>query len=133
MALGFSPSTANSILNSLCRGVAWTPPAGVFVQWHVGDPGVAGTSNAATNNTRQAATFGTGAANSAGYSTISNTVAITAAAVPGSEDYSHYSAWSASTSGTFLFSGLITANPVISGDTFTVAIGALALAIPTAA
>lgn len=133
MAVGFAPGTANSILNSLCRATAWTPPAGCFVQWHVGDPGAAGTANTATNTTRQSATFGTVAANSAGSSTISNTVAITATGVPGSEDYSHYSAWSASSSGTFLFSGVITANPVVSGDTFTIAIGALALAIPTAA
>jgi hypothetical protein len=133
MAVGFAPTVANSILNSLCRATAWTPPAGCFVQLHVGDPGAAGTANPAANTTRQSATFGTTAANSAGSSTISNTAAVTWTGVSGTEDYTHYSAWSASSAGAFQFSGTITANAVVIGDTFTVAIGALTLAVPTAA
>jgi hypothetical protein len=133
MAVGFAPGSANSILNLLCRATAWTPPAGCFVQLHVGDPGAAGTANVATETDRTQATFGTVAANSAGSSTISNTAAVVWTGVGGTEDFTHWSAWSASTSGTFLFSGTITANAVTVGDTFTLPIGDVDLAIPTAA
>jgi hypothetical protein len=132
MATGFAPATANSILNLLCRGTAWTPPAGVYIQLHVGDPGAAGTANAAVETDRSQAVFGTNAANSAGSSTISNTATATWTGVGGTEDYTHYSAWSASTSGTFLFSGTVTANAVTIGDNFTIPIGDLDLAVPTA-
>jgi hypothetical protein len=121
MTVGLSATVANAILDALCRSVAWTDPAAVYIQLHVGDPGSAGTSNAATNTTRQQATFGAGASGGA----ISNTVAITWTNVAGSEDYTHYSAWDASTSGNYLFSGTVTANAVTAGDTFTIAIGDL--------
>lgn len=129
MALGFAPAVANSILNSIFRNAAWTPPAGTFLQWHIGDPGAAGTSNPASNTTRVAATFGTNASGGS----IANTVAVTVSSVPASEDYSHFSVWSASTAGAFQCSGLITANPLVSGDTITFAIGALTISVPVAA
>jgi hypothetical protein len=58
---------------------------------------------------------------------ISNDVAIEWTSVPASETYSHFSLWTAATGGNFLFSGTITANPVTTGDTFTIAIGDLDL------
>lgn len=128
MAVGFAPGTANSILNLLCRATAWTPPTDCYIQLHVGDPGSAGTANPATETDRVAAVFGSVASGGA----ISNTSALTWTGVAGSEDFTHYSAWSASTSGTFLFSGTVTANAVTAGDTFTIAIGDLDLSIPVA-
>jgi hypothetical protein len=52
--------------------------------------------------------------------------------VSGTEDYTHYTAWTASSAGTFLFSGTVTANAVTAGDTFTVAAGDLDLALTVA-
>jgi hypothetical protein len=128
MAVGFAVGTANSILNSLARATAWTPPAACYIQLHVGDPGAAGTANVAAETDRVQGTFGSAASGGA----ISNTAALTWTAVAGAEDYTHYSAWSASTSGTFLFSGTVTANAVAIGDNFTIPIGDLDLAIPVA-
>jgi hypothetical protein len=121
MTVGLSSTVANAILDALCRSVAWTDPAAVYIQLHIGDPGSAGTSNAAVETDRTQATFGAGASGGA----ISNTVAITWTNVAGTEDYTHYSAWDASTSGNYLFSGTVTANAVTAGDTFTIAIGDL--------
>lgn len=129
MTVGFAVGVANSILNSIFRNAAWTPPAATFVQWHVGDPGAAGTSNPASNTTRVSATFGTNASGGS----IANTVAVTVSSVPASEDYSHFSVWSASSAGTFQCSGTITANPLVTGDTITFAIGALTASVPVAA
>lgn len=119
MAEGLSVAQANAYLNSLCRGTAYTPPAGVFVKLHVGAPGAAGTSNPAGNTTRQAATFGTAAAGGA----ISNTASIDWTSVSTTEDYTHFSAWDASTAGNFLFSGTVTANSVTAGDNFSIPVG----------
>jgi hypothetical protein len=121
MTVGMSAAVANAILNSLCRATSWTPPAALWVKLHTGDPGAAGTANAATNTTRQQATFGTVASAGA----ISNTAAIAWTSVAGTEDYTHYSAWDASTAGVFQFSGVMTANAVVAGDEFSIPIGDL--------
>jgi hypothetical protein len=128
MATGLSSSVANAILDALCRNTAWTPPSALYVKLHVGDPGAAGTANAATETTRKQATFGTAASGGA----ISNTSAITWTGVGGSEDFTHFSAWDASTAGSFQFSGTITANPVTAGDDFSIAVGDLAVSLATA-
>jgi uncharacterized membrane protein YgdD (TMEM256/DUF423 family) len=129
MALGLAAGTANAILDALCRSVAWTEPDEVWIKLHVGDPGAAGTSNAATETTRKQATFGTGASGGA----IANTAALTWTNVAGTEDYTHFSAWTASSSGTFLFSGTVTANAVVTADTFTIPIGDLDVTLGVAA
>lgn len=121
MTVGLSATTANAIQNALFRSAPWTEPDGIFVKLHLGDPGAAGTSNAAVNTTRQQATFGTNASAGA----IANTVAVTWTSVSATEAYTHFSAWDAVSSGAFIFSGTLTANPVVIGDTFTAAIGAL--------
>lgn len=128
MAVGLSATVANAILNALCRSTAWTEPDAVHLQLHTGDPGAAGTANAATETDRTQATFGTNASGG----TISNTAAITWTGVAGTEDYTHYTAWDAATDGNFLWSNTITANPVVTGDTFTIAIGDLDVALGVA-
>jgi hypothetical protein len=129
MAVGFAAATANSILDALCRSVAWSEPDAVWVKLHIGDPGAAGTSNAAAETDRVQATFGSAAASGA----ISNTVALTWTGVTGTEDYTHFSAWTASSGGTFLFSGTITANAVVTNDDFTIPIGDLDVSLSIAA
>lgn len=121
MTVGMSSTVANAIMNALARNTAWSQPAAVHIKLHLGDPGSAGTSNAAANTTRQQATFGTTASGGS----LSNTVAVTWTSVSNTETYTHYSAWDASSSGNFLFSGTLTANGVTAGDTFTIGIGSL--------
>lgn len=128
MATGLAAATANSILDALARSVAWTEPAEVWIKLHVGDPGAAGTSNAATETDRIQAIF----ASSASGGAIANTTALVWTTVAGTEDYTHYSAWDASTAGNFLFSGTVTANAVVTNDTFTIPIGDLDLAFGVA-
>ena len=132
MATGLSATIANDILDGLCRNDSMTtlPVAAVWLKLHTGDPGSAGTSNAAGNTTRKQVTFGSASSGGA----ISNTADITwsTGEVTTSEDYSHYSAWTASTAGTFLFSGVITANAVTAGDQFTIPTGDLDLTLTVA-
>lgn len=119
MATGLSATVANAMLNALCRNTVWTQPGAVWIKLHVGDPGAAGTANAAGNTVRQQSTFGSVAAGG----TISNTAAITWTSVSTSEDYQYFSAWDASTAGNFLFSGTVVSNNVTVGDTYSVLIG----------
>jgi hypothetical protein len=132
MAVGFSAAIANDVLDALCRNesLSTLPFAAVHIQLHIGDPGAAGTSNPAVNTTRHQATFGSVASGG----TISNTVAITwtSGEVTASEDYTHYSAWSAGVAGTFGWSGLCTANAAVSGNPFVVGIGELDVTLSTA-
>lgn len=118
MSLGFKPTIADSLLNALLRNTSYTGPATIFIQLHTGSPGAAGTSNVATNNTRKATTF---AASSGG--TIASNADINWTNVAGTETYSHFSLWDASTAGNFLGSGTLTANGVTAGDNFQIASG----------
>lgn len=120
MADGFGTAGANTALDALAAAYPW-------VKLHIGAPGAAGTSNPATETTRKQTTWA--AASSA---SVANSGALNWASVAGTEQYTHFSAWSASTNGTFGFSGSVTANAVTSGDTFNVAIGALTAVLTVA-
>lgn len=116
----------NKMLDAWAGRGAYTASAAVYVQLHTGDPGAAGTSNIATNTTRQAATFGSAAATGA----ISNTAAIEWTSVSTTETYSHVSLWTASSSGTFLGSDdLSSTAAVTAGDTFRLPIGDLDITV----
>jgi len=130
MATGISTATANAMLNAFARGTDYAGNAAVWVKLHTGDPGSAGTSNAATETTRQQ---GTWAAASGGAN--SNSADIVWTNVSTSETYSHISFWTASTAGTFLGSDdLAVAKAVVAGDTFTIPAGSQTMAItPVAA
>lgn len=119
MATGLSSAVANAILNALDDAGTWTPPSEVWIKLHTGDPGAAGTSNAASNTTRQSAVFGSAAAGSA---TTTNTITWTS--VSATESYSHISAWDASTSGNLIWTdGLEATRGMTAGDNFTIASG----------
>lgn len=113
MAEGLGTAGANTALDALVASYSW-------IKLHTAAPGAAGTTSAATETTRKQATW---AAASGG--SVANSNALTWTAISGSQDATHFSAWSASTAGTFGFSGTITANAYTAGDTYTVAIGAL--------
>jgi hypothetical protein len=121
MTLGFAAGAANTALDSLITAYPW-------VKLHVGDPGGAGTANAATETTRKNPSF----AAASGASKASSADAVWTS-VAGSEHYTHFSLWSASTAGTFGGSGTVTASSVTAGDTFTIPTGSLTLTLPVAA
>lgn len=127
MATGLSAATANSLLDALGNATNYTAPSAFWLKLHTGDPGSAGTSNAATETTRKQVSFG-----AASGGTMSNDAAVTWTSVSGSEDFTHWSAWSASSGGTFLCSGTITANAVTTGDTFEIPVADIDLSFSTA-
>jgi len=120
MAEGWGATAGNAALTAETTARPW-------IKLHVGAPGSAGTANPATETTRKQATWGT-----ASGGTISNTNQLQWTNVAGSEDYTHFTTWSASTAGTFGISGTVTANPVTAGDTFTIAIGDLDISLTLA-
>ena len=130
MATGLATGQVNSMLDALARGVDYPGNSAVYVKLHTGDPGAAGTANAAGNTTRQQATF---AAASGGANASNADVVWTN--VNTAETYSHVSYWTASSGGTFLGSAPLTASKLVAvGDTFTIPTGSLTMSItPVAA
>lgn len=130
MAIGLAASTSNAVLDWLVNAGDPVARTSVWIQLHTADPGAAGTTAVAGNNVRKdvTAVFSPAASGA-----VTNDVAVSWASVSTSEDYTHYSLWSASTLGTFYLSGTITANPVTAGDTFTLNIGDIDLTLTTAA
>jgi hypothetical protein len=96
------------------NGTSFTAPANVYCKLHTGDPGEAGTSNAAGETTRKEVTFG---AASGGAIALSNSPSWTN--VSTAETYSHVSLWDHLTAGNCLGSGAMTASKTVAvGDTF---------------
>ncbi len=121
MATGIAVAHANAILDAYCRSVLYADPVGFFVKLHIGDPGAAGTANAAGETTRKAVTFSAASAGA-----ITNSAALTWTSVSTTETYSHVSFWDTvgPTGGTFLGSdNLNTTRSVTAGDNFEIAIG----------
>ena len=130
MATGLAPGVATSLLDALVNQTNYTAPTAIWLQLHVADPGVAGTTSVAGNTLRKDVTA---VFSAAGSGLATNDVAVTWTNVPNSEDYSHCSVWSASAAGTFYWSAVITANAVTAGDTFTLPIGDIDLTFNLAA
>jgi hypothetical protein len=130
VATGWAPTIAAAVLDGLGNATNWTAPTAFWIQLHTADPGAAGTTAIAGNATRKQVSFG-----AASGGTLANDTAIswTTGEVDTSEDYTHWSAWTASTAGTFLFSGTVTANAVTTGDEFTIPIGDLDITLNVAA
>jgi hypothetical protein len=121
MAEGWGATAGNSALTSATTTYPW-------IQLHTGAPGSAGTTSVATENTRKQVTWGTASAGS-----IANaTTALTWTGVAGTEQYTKCTFWTASTAGTFGFSGTVTASAVTAGDTFTIAIGGITVSLTLA-
>lgn len=112
------------LLDLVFNATAYSGQSTAYMQLHIGDPGEAGTANVAAETTRKAVTFGAAASGA-----ISNDAQIQWTNVAGTEDYTHFSLWDASTNGNCLWVGTVTANAVTAGDTFTVAVGDLDLTL----
>jgi len=126
MATGISNYLANKWLDALGNATAFSVTT-AYIKLHVGDPGSAATSNAATETTRKSASF-----TAAATGNIASDADISWTNIAGSEDATHFSAWDNLTAGNFLFSGTITGNPYTAGDTYTIASGALNVSLTIA-
>lgn len=113
MATGIAAASAASSLDTVLAGT-------VYVKLHTADPGAAGTTAPASNTTRAAVTF----AAASGGSKTSNADA-TWTSVPTTETYTHFSLWTASSGGTFLYSGTVTGGAVTAGQDFKIPSGSL--------
>lgn len=121
MADGLSVTAANALITSLIGSYTW-------VQLHTAAPGAAGTTAVAGNTTRkQISSFGTVAAGA-----VVSAVDLAWTSVSTSETYTHFTVWSASSAGTFGFSGSLTANPVTAGDNFTILSGNIGTSLTVA-
>jgi len=126
MATGISDYLADALLDAVGNNTSFAV-ATVYVKLHVGDPSATGTANPAVETTRKSVSF---AAASSGV--LASDAAVTWTNIAGSEDATFFTAWDASTSGNFLCSGTITANPYTAGDTFTIASGDLTVSLTIA-
>lgn len=87
-----------------------------YVKLHIGDPGEAGTSNAATETTRKLASWSAASSGSMATSAVLEWTNVAA-----SETYSHWSLWDNATAGNCLWSGALTSPAsVTAGDTFQI-------------
>jgi hypothetical protein len=119
MAAGIGSYLADKLLDAACRGESVSVSA-VYVQLHVGSPGAVGMLNTAIETTRKPCTFA-----SASNGITASDVDVTWVNVAGSETVSFFTAWDGLTDGNFLFSGGVTADGYIAGDTFTIGSGQL--------
>jgi len=126
MATGVSAYLANSWLDAVGNNTSYAVTQ-VYVKLHVGDPGANGTSNAATETTRKAASF---AAASSG--SLASDADISWTNIAGSQDATHFTAWDNVSAGNFLFSGTVTSNAYTAGDTFTISSGGLTVSLTVA-
>lgn len=110
-----SATLADNWLNML-RGIAYTAPAGAYVELHTASPGPTGTSAPSAGSTsRVAATFSIAAG---GQIAMSNAPQWTNGSA--TETVSYIAVWDAATGGNFLFSAALTTPAAWTpGDAFT--------------
>jgi hypothetical protein len=126
MATGLSAYLANKFLDAVGNGTAYSA-ANIYIKLHTGDPGANGTANAATETTRKEVTFASASAGA-----IASDAAVTWTNIAGSQDATFFTAWDNSSAGNFLFSGSITGNAYIAGDTYTIPSGSLTASLTVA-
>lgn len=115
MAEGWSVAAANSAIDALLAAYPW-------VKMHTAAPGANGTSNAATETTRKTGSWP--AASSA-----STSLQLQWTNVAGAEDWTHCTGWTASSAGSFGWSGTVTLDALTAGNTATVTV---TVSLPTA-
>jgi hypothetical protein len=88
----------------------------VYVKLHTGDPGEDGTSNAATETTREAVTW-----NSAASGSLQASATIEWTNVSTTETYTHFSLWDNASAGNCLWTGSLSSSAAVTaGDTFQI-------------
>lgn len=115
----------DKLLDLAFNGTAYSGQSTVYVKLHLGDPGEAGTNNAATHTTRAAVTFG---ASSGGVVTSDSAASFTNVAA--TETYTHVSVWDHVSAGNCMGSGaLLAPQSVSAGDNYSIPSGQLTVAI----
>lgn len=123
MADGLSVTTANALLTTLV-----TAPSASFIQLHTGPPGASGTANVSSVATRESVTW---AGPAAGSVTASNQPAWLSWAGTSPETDTDISFWTASTSGAFTMSAVLSpAVTLNTGDSLTLT--SVSVTIPVA-
>lgn len=126
MATGISAYSANALFDALFNATSFSV-ATPYIKLHTGEPGSAGTSNAATETTRKAVSCSAASAGA-----ITSDADIVWTSISGSQDATHFSLWDHVSAGNFLGSGTITANAYTAGDTYTIPAGDLDLSLTVA-
>ena len=126
MAEGISSYLANELLDAVGNAGAFSVTT-VYIKLHTAAPGAAGTSNAATETTRKAVSFGAASGGS-----MASDADVSWTGIAGSQDATHFTAWDDVSAGNFLFSGTITANAYTAGDTYTIPSGSLTVSLTLA-
>lgn len=111
----FSNATESAIVQHITGEAVWTPPAGMFLQLHSGDPGEDGTANVETDfGARQDVTFGPESGGVAASTTQHEFVN----GGVGSITVTHVSYHDAVTAGACVYKGAVTTpKAVAAGDT----------------
>jgi hypothetical protein len=116
MTVGIASADADAILN-LYRATNITAPAQLFIKLHTGDPGAAGTANAAAVTTRNQATWNAPSANAI------TLLALATWAMTTTETITHLSFWDSATVGAFRRSAALSAGvAVVNGSTLQVTV-----------
>jgi hypothetical protein len=97
-----------------------SPPTQMWVQLHIGDPGINGSDNVAAETTRKLASWGDADVDGKAY----NNAALEWILVVGTEVLTHISVWSQAVAGIAWYQGQLTSPvPVTVGADFTIAAG----------
>ena len=106
----------NKLLDTLDGSGSAYSASATYLKLHIGDPGEAGTANAAAETTRKTVAFGVAASGSkVSTATVSWTLVST------TETYSHWSLWDNVSAGNCLWYGALSANAAVTaGDTFEI-------------
>lgn len=114
--MSISNYAEEKILDHTTGRAAWTAPTTVYLKLHLGDPGEAGTANAAAETSRQSVAF-----NAAASGSIGSSATVTWTNVSTTETYTHWSMWDNSTAGNCLWTGALSASAAVTaGDTFQI-------------
>lgn len=90
--------------------------ANTYIKLHTGDPGEAGTSNAATETTRKVVTWNAASSGSMATAALAEWTNVAA-----TETYSHWSLWDNLTAGNCLWTGALSSSAAVTaGDTFQI-------------
>jgi hypothetical protein len=126
--MSYSNYLEDKVLDHAFLGSALTQPSAIWVKLHTGDPGEAGTSNAASETTRKQVT--SFAAASGG--SKASSAAISWTNYPATETISYVSLWDASTAGNCLGSGAVSPSVAMTGpgsNTLTIASGSITITL----
>ena len=115
-----SDLVANAWLDAVGNATSYSE-AGVWVKLHIGDPGSAGTANAAAHTTRVQASFGAAASRA-----MTNDAPVEFTSLTAAETITWVSLWDASSGGNFLGRDDLSSSAVVAiGDTLRIPTGDL--------